>query len=56
VLLERPRDRLLPLPLASGWLQGAWLIQPVGLTRPGPAVERVLAQQGWELLAPAADA
>jgi len=56
VLLERGRDRLLTLVLGSGWLPGAWLLQPVGLTLPAPGVEVVLRQQGWELLAPAADA
>lgn len=56
VLLERPRDRLLPVALASHWLQGGWLAQPQGLTWPQGPVDAVLRQQGWELLAPAPDA
>lgn len=56
VLLERGPDRVLPLTLGSAWLPGAWRLQPVGLTLPGPGSEVVLRQQGWELLAPSADA
>jgi len=56
VLLERPRDRLLPVALASHWLQGGWLAQPQGLTWREAPVDAVLRQQGWELLAPVNDA
>ncbi len=56
VVLERGCNRLLPVALGPGWLAEAWLLQPVGLTLPGPGVETVLRLHGWELLAPVADA
>lgn len=55
VLLERPRDRLLPLTLPSLGLSESWIVQPVGLTVPGPARVPLHASHGWELLAPVPD-
>lgn len=55
VLLERPRDRLLPRHLLEGWLHDSWVVQPVGLTVPGHPEQRVLQSYGWELLAPRID-
>jgi tetratricopeptide (TPR) repeat protein len=56
VLLERPRDSVLPLSLQSFGLPESWIVQPVGLTAPGPERDPVLVSHGWELLPPLPDA